>query len=118
MYELFWEISQQRRIWEAEQIAGDAKADARHANARAIDLERAVESLFMISMAMAKLLDERGVFSEQELEAKVREVDLSDGRLDGKVRLEPKSCPKCKRAVAARRRFCLYCGAPMYDDRP
>lgn len=118
MYELFWEISQQRRIWEAERKAGDAQADARYANSRAIDLERAVESLFMISMAMAKLLDERGVFSEQELETRVREVDLSDGKLDGKVRLEPKPCPKCKRVVAARRQFCLYCGAPMYDDRP
>lgn len=72
----------------------------------------------MISMAMAKLLDERGVFSEQELEAKVREVDLSDDMLDGKLRLEPNPCPKCRRVVAARRRFCLYCGAPMYDDRP
>lgn len=118
MWELFWEVRQQRQIYDAERVAGDARADARYANQRAVELERAVDSLFMISMAMAKLLDERGVFSEQELEAKVREVDLSDGKLDGKVRLEPKPCPKCKRAVAARRQFCIYCGASMYDDRP
>ncbi|MCC6970853.1 MAG: hypothetical protein IT434_11610 [Phycisphaerales bacterium] len=118
MYGLFWELSQQRRIWEAEMAAGDAKADARYANSRAIELERAVETLVMINMAMAKLLHERGVFSEQELETKVREIDLSDGKLDGKVRLDPKPCPQCKRIVAARRARCLYCGASMYDARP
>jgi len=117
MWEIFWEIRQQQRIWETERKAGDAQADARNANSRAIDLERAVDSLVMINLAMAKLLHERGVFSEQELETKVREIDLSDGKLDGKVRLDPKPCPQCGRIVAARRARCLYCGASMYDDQ-
>ncbi len=40
-------------------------------------------------------------------------VDLSDGKLDGKVRKAATPCPKCGRNVASRFTKCMYCGQPM-----
>jgi hypothetical protein len=47
------------------------------------------------------------------LAAKVVEVDLSDGVLDGKVRKVARTCTKCSRPVSQKHPRCLYCGEMM-----
>lgn len=117
MFGLIWDLIQQHRIDTLQNEADHARASSASAESRVAQLEQTVESLTLMTMALAELLAEKGIVQSSELEARVREVDLSDGRLDGKVKLDPKPCPRCKRIVAARRARCLYCGASMYDDR-
>ena len=46
----------------------------------------------------------------------VNDIDLSDGKLDGKVRKTAVSCPKCGRTIARRFQKCIYCGQPVLHD--
>jgi hypothetical protein len=68
---------------------------------------------------MVEIMRDRHGVSEAEFEAKVREIDLRDGRLDGKLRVAtpaPRSCPACGRPNGGTRVACLYCSAPLPVD--
>ena len=65
---------------------------------------------------MWELLRDRSNLSEEALLEKVREVDLRDGALDGKVTVPPQKCPQCGRTVSRRHRRCIYCGAEGLMD--
>ena len=47
------------------------------------------------------------------LEAKIQELHLRDGKLDGKLTLNPVNCTECGRKLHERRKTCLYCGTPV-----
>jgi len=74
-------------------------------------LEERVDQLALISQAMWEILREHGGVSEEILEAKVEEIDLRDGKRDGKVGKTVDTCPKCSRKIHPRHGKCLYCGA-------
>ncbi|MFO1519712.1 MAG: hypothetical protein U1F57_08650 [bacterium] len=38
------------------------------------------------------------------------EIDLQDGKLDGKLKRKPLECKKCQRVVSPRYVKCPYCG--------
>jgi hypothetical protein len=59
-------------------------------------------------MAMCELLEEIG-FNKDMLETKIREIDLRDGKRDGKFS-EEKACSACGRKMASRHVVCLWCG--------
>lgn len=67
----------------------------------------------LTTMAMFALMSERLGISEADLEAKIREIDLADGKLDGKVRVETNECPSCSRPVSKRHKKCMYCGSDI-----
>jgi len=77
------------------------------------DVRESLDRLALICQSMWELLSERTELSEDDLLAKVREVDLRDGTLDGKAPSSPKECPGCKRLNNARREACLYCCAEL-----
>ena len=113
LFELFWDMRQEGRIRDAE-ATGD-----RHA--RSIDsvsgnverLEGQLERMMLLNRALWELVSERSGITETELEDKVREVDLRDGKLDGHMAREVTICPKCRRANNKTRRTCLYCSTPI-----
>ena len=74
-------------------------------------LEDKVDHLSLVSMAMCELLEEIG-FNKKMLEAKIREIDLRDGKVDGKF-VEKKTCSGCSRELAARHVRCMYCGTKV-----
>ena len=120
---MFWELYQQCRIHQASQDASEARASARSAGRSIEDLQRSVhlleqqvERLTLTAMAMAEVLRDRQGISEEELEAKVREIDLRDGRLDGKASPSVKRCGSCGRVSGPRRAACLYCGTDLPDE--
>lgn len=62
-------------------------------------------------MALWELLQQKAHVPEAEFMAKVQEIDLRDGKLDGKAGAAPaRSCPSCQRMLSQRHRRCLYCG--------
>lgn len=75
-----------------------------------------IDRLALVCRAMWELLRDSGGFSEEALLEKVREVDLRDGALDGRVRTPPQRCSKCGRTVSRRHRRCIYCGAEGLMD--
>ncbi len=74
------------------------------------DLRDQVERLCLLNQAMWELVSERLHLTEDHLEKKAQEVDLRDGKADGKMTTHPLRCPQCHRVSNSRHKKCLYCG--------
>ena len=72
------------------------------------DLAERVDQLALATQALWELAAERLHISDAELTAKIEEVDLRDGKADGRIRAGL-ACTACNR----RHRHCLYCGADL-----
>jgi hypothetical protein len=91
--------------------AASAGSSAREAMTNVGNLQREVHRLEMICEAMWELIKERGSFHDDDLMAKLAELDLSDGKADGrKAESGPAMCPKCNRPNSRRHDYCIYCG--------
>src|SRR5687767_10107168 len=99
---MLWELYQFGRIHQAQQDASHALTSAHRATndigsmqRTLTGLEQQVERLTMATIAMIEIMRERHGVSEQEFEAKVREIDLRDGRLDGKAQQQTRPPQAC-----------------------
>ncbi len=108
---LFWNLRQQSLIHEAEAKATDAAADSREVRGEMRYLADAIDRVLLVNRAMWELLSERTNLTEKDLLAKVTEVDLRDGKEDGRLRTDVRKCAKCDRTLQKRHLQCLYCGA-------
>ena len=120
---MFWDLYQNWQIAETTTTASIAQSTARNAQtnvdglARKVKhLEEQVERLTLGSMALAELLRDRLGVPQAEIEAKVQEIDLRDGKLDGKLSRPAPVCPGCQRTNSPQRSACLYCGKPLPMD--
>lgn len=113
----FWDHYQQRQIRE---LRGSARRNRSKSKTQASDLKRVIERtdrLALINQALWELLSERNGLQEEDLVAKVREIDLRDGVEDGKVKSVNK-CPDCERVMSRRHKRCLYCGKESLTVTP
>ena len=69
-----------------------------------------VEGLALITRALFELLEESTGVSEEQLRAKITEIDLRDGQADGRMSPRPTKCPKCDAMMSPRFGRCLFCG--------
>ncbi|MEM8493969.1 MAG: hypothetical protein AAF663_01120 [Planctomycetota bacterium] len=90
--------------------AASARGAARRAQQDVSHLEDRFDRLHLVCMAMWSLLEDKLGVTEEELVAKVMELDLRDGTMDGKVTRTVKKCEACGRPVHPRHQRCLYCG--------
>ena len=74
------------------------------------------ERLYMVVQAMWELLREKVGMTDADLKAKIRELDMRDGRLDGQdaTQTVPQVCHQCGRTILAGQVQCAWCGA-QYD---
>jgi hypothetical protein len=80
-------------------------------------LEGQVERLLLVTEALWTILKEQHGFDEQDLLRRIVQIDLKDGRLDGRVAASPpEACPKCQRPVSRKSVRCMFCGEPMLFD--
>ncbi len=108
-----WELHQQERIGAVRAAAQDARQRASNAE-QEIDLLRAdLDRLHLVTQAMWTLLQEKSGLTDEDLAERVRQVDLTDGKLDGRVRQQAAPCPQCGRMVSRKRPRCMYCGAEL-----
>jgi hypothetical protein len=114
--ELFWELHQQSRIRQAEKDADRAYYKAKDASYALADLRGKLSKTLMICEALWSFMHEKLGITEEELYERIRDIDLSDGKLDGKVRRKPHNCPSCDRITGRQHRECLYCGEPLKPD--
>jgi hypothetical protein len=76
-------------------------------------LERRVNRLSLLCQAMWEMLRERAECTDDQLAAKVLEVDLRDGRNDSRIDTQISECPSCGRNTNSRRSTCVICGAEL-----
>lgn len=101
----------------APEGSGSASARAERA-LEAVNRTRAdIERLLMICEALWSILKEQHGYADEELFRRITEIDLRDGRADGRVAPSPpERCASCGHVVAKHRPLCLYCGRPMVKD--
>jgi hypothetical protein len=112
-----WNIYQEIQInnLRAQQRGAESATRGRIANAQddIWVLEDRIERLLLLTDAMWELLSERAGVTDEELAAKVREIDgRGDGAVDGRRGREMRRCTSCQAAVQHGRTTCTFCGAP------
>lgn len=108
---MLWELYQQTQIAGAKASANVAAAQSRGVKTEIHQIKRRADRQALTTMAIWALLSEKLGVTEADLEAKIREIDLSDGKLDGQVRVETNTCGQCNRKLSKRHTKCMYCGA-------
>ena len=109
--------------WQAQKDATSAQASAREAKTETELLRHDLDRVLMITEALWTLLKKEHGYADEVLANTVREIDLRDGRLDGRAQ-PPKAqpCPKCGRMNSAKLPRCLYCGeeleVKLFGDQP
>ena len=113
----FWDLHRTGSTADFAAInAQDARRTAQDAQSRAIQLEARCDRALLVCEALWTILRDKLGVTEEELVDRVNQVDLSDGKLDGKVRHPASDCPKCRRKVARRSPRCVYCGYALEHD--
>ena len=109
------QMARANRAQTAGEMASRTAAEVRTKNE---SMQFDVEKLFMITQALWTLLQEQHGYSDEDLIQRIQEIDLQDGRLDGKVarsKIRP-DCPQCGRKLMGKRPVCLYCGTEVALD--
>ncbi len=109
----FIDFHQQDRLRAHDTEINKAQRAADNSVDQIRDLQDAVERLALACRAMWELLRQSSGCTEEQLLDKVRELDLLDGKKDGKLRAAAKLCSQCSRPNNVRRAACLYCGEEL-----
>ena len=94
-----------------------AEHTARRARSEIDELRRDFEKLRLAAAATWEVLRDHNGLRDVDLMNKIREIDLRDGKLDGRISTQPRECPACRRVNRSDRPKCLYCGHET-TDRP
>lgn len=99
----------------AQSAAIDANGASRRAENALALMEDALDRQALIIRTLLMACEKKGLFNEAEFRELVNEVDLSDGRLDGKYKPKqgPVGCPSCGKTNGKRAVTCMYCGVPL-----
>lgn len=111
----------QHVIANANAAAAEATASRAASNINVLgsdvgDLKHQVGRLMLLNQALWELLQERTGLTEADLLARAEQIDLRDGKLDGKLSEHPVRCPQCSRVNSSRHQRCLYCGQHFQGD--
>jgi hypothetical protein len=107
---LFIDLYQQGQIASATAKAEHAKTETEILRHQITDLQRKSDALTIACQALWELLRPRMDIDDGALLAKMQEIDLRDGRADGKISTALIPCPRCHRQSNGARKNCLYCG--------
>jgi hypothetical protein len=110
---MLFDLYQQSKIRTVESAVDDAFAKAHSAEASVDQVAARLGRLALVSQALWELLRDRHGVSEEELKAKILEVDLRDGSKDGAIGTTVLSCPSCGNRTNSKRPMCIICGVPV-----
>ena len=79
-------------------------------------LEHRIAKMSLINRALWEILQRENKLRDDEILAKVAEIDLRDGKLDDQPSSGPISCPSCGRRTSRNRNRCIYCSASIPSD--
>lgn len=112
-----WDIFQHRQIKTVDEKAELARVDSRQTGERlqfeAQRLEAKIDGLALICEALWELVRENTNLTNEDIHRKIEEIDLRDGRRDGRISGSVTECRKCHRQAHTRQVTCMYCGEPL-----
>lgn len=80
---------------------------------------RRLDRVILAIESLSEILHDRYQIGLDEILARMDEIDLRDGRLDGRLKGRVISCPACDRPNSRLTRKCTYCGhrhsSPLFD---
>ena len=79
-------------------------------------LNQQVQKLQLVSRALCELLSENSSIPTAAIVERIQEIDLRDGKLDGKYVEGVIHCSACKRPGRVSRGNCMYCGEALKGD--
>ncbi len=94
--------------------SAEARQFGQMVHRQSLDIER----LLMITEALWTIVKEELKLSDDQLQRRLIEIDMRDGKYDGQVsgKAPPKSCSRCHRPISKRRTVCMYCGKQLLPD--
>src|SRR5690554_6544051 len=109
MLDFMWGyVMGQRSAAQAASFARSAgTAGAMASNLRMIDVDERIDRLVLLLEAMWCLMREQG-FSDEQLAARLMELDGADGTFDGRRSPPPATCASCGSKVAAGLTACQF----------
>lgn len=112
-----YDLRQNHEIEQAKSKADRANGKANLAQEEINALNWKVEKLTMITEALWRIVKQSQKLDDGYLKSLVDEIDMQDGKLDGKVaKTAPSLCPKCTRVLSNKIKKCVYCGAVSNAD--
>ena len=108
--DIFIDAHQYGKIAQAESKAFVASEKAGRAQDAYYELRNKYEKMALACQALLEIVQERLDVSDSEIEEKILEIDLRDGRQDGKMSSRGVDCPACGRKTNTARGSCYYCG--------
>lgn len=88
----------------------DVSAAVRSAAVEIAALRHELDRTTLIVQAMWEVMKTKLGMSEEAMVQLIEEVDLRDGKLDGKPSRIPENCPECTRPVSVHTNACFFCG--------
>ena len=112
-----WDVFQQGQIESASASAHLAQTTALNTEDRVKReigrLEAKIDALALVSQALWELVREQTTLSDDDIRAKIAEIDERDGRVDGRLLGGPIQCVGCGRPAHTRQSACMYCGTKI-----
>lgn len=110
---VLFDVYQQAVIRKAKDDATDARDTADRLESRVGDLEARVNRLGLTCQALWEILSESTGITLQQVVTRMKEIDLRDGRVDGRIGGQPVTCPACGRIANSATGSCVYCGGAI-----
>ena len=111
-----WDIVQHFQIDEAKEEARQASRRATNQETRTTTANDQIERLMLATQAMWELLRDQLGITDDQLRAKMREIDGRDGTIDDKLGADVIDCPHCGRRTNTRSGRCNYCQEPVQGN--
>ena len=111
--DLLWEVSQRNTIHNAAEDASGAKFKTDQVYKKVVELEKRLNRITLVSQARWELIRDHTGWTDDEILERIQEIDLRDGKLDGKLGASVTDCPNCNAKVNSRRGYCMICGTEV-----
>lgn len=121
MLDTTWNMFQHGQISSNQVKAEEAGTLAVTATTSVSNLQSQIDTLVLANQAMWEIMSKQLGVTEAELVKQMNEIDLRDGKLDGKISTKSKlatNCGECGHKISRHRPQCYWCGARLEGDSP
>lgn len=104
-----FDIAQEGRIRGVQRQAEKATERTIDLSANADTLKRRLDVMALANQALFEILQNRLGITEEEVIRGMAEIDVRDGKKDGKINPRVVECVRCARKVSTSRLRCMFC---------
>ena len=110
-------IAAHRRINSIRSDMRAQKLDLDESELSAVSMRQDIEKLYILIEALWCIVRETSGLKDEDLAELAKQIDLQDGRLDGRnsSNADVRKCSSCGRTILRGQSRCSYCGEEMHD---